>query len=67
MKLQNNEDNILTPEEDARIFKAYRASGDIICEICGKTYYQHPMYEPSAKTCGHPWLHELCNGDLVKL
>lgn len=57
----------LTPEEDARIEKSRRAGGAVVCEVCGKTYYEHPHYEPSAKTCGTAWLHELCNGDLVKL
>lgn len=57
----------LTPEEDARIVDSYRASGDLICDKCGRTYYRHPGWKPSAKTCGYVWLHELCNGDLVKL
>lgn len=58
----------LTEEEDERIVLSYRACGDVICEICGKSYYQHPHYLPSAKTNdGYPWLHELCSGDLVKL
>jgi hypothetical protein len=59
----------ITQEEEDRIFGAYRACGDVICEKCGKKFYQHPTYKPSAVTTeeGHAWLHEICNGDLVKL
>lgn len=57
----------LTPEEEQKMHNFYRTSGDMICKKCGKNYYSHPMYEPSAKTCGHAWLRILCNGDLVKL
>ena len=60
-------DTELTPEEEDRIMKSYRAGGDVVCEVCGKVYYDHPEYKPSAKTCGYVWLNEICNGDLVKL
>ncbi len=61
-------DEDLTPEEEARIEKSYRACGDCVCEICGKLYYDHKQYKPSGKTNdGQPWLQELCNGQLVKL
>jgi hypothetical protein len=63
-KMQNEP---ITEEEDARMLAAYRTSGEMICEKCGKTYYRHPDWAPSAKTCGYPWLVEICNGDLVKL
>ena len=60
--------NDFTPEEEDRIDKSYRASGDCVCEQCGKVYYDHPAWRPSAKTNdGVPWLNELCNRDLVKL
>lgn len=60
--------NELTSEEEDRMYKSYRAGGDVICEICGKKYYDHKMYLPSGKTNdGYPWLNELCNGNLVKL
>lgn len=40
----------------------YRASGDCICEKCGKLYYDHDYFaEP------YEFLNILCNGDLVKL
>jgi hypothetical protein len=58
----------LTKDEEERILRSYRAGGDVVCESCGKTYYQHKEYKPSGKTNdGVPWLSELCNGDLVKL
>lgn len=40
----------------------YRASGDCICDICGKLYYDHSYFvEP------YEWLNIICNGDMVKL
>jgi hypothetical protein len=42
-----------------------RASGDCVCDVCGKSYYQHPMAGPLFE--GRQWLHRVCNGDLVKL
>jgi len=60
--------NELTEEQENRINNSYRASGECICDICGKTYYKHKQYAPSGLTNdGVPWLNELCNGDLVKL
>ena len=60
--------NELTEEQEKRIENSYRASGECICDICGKTYYQHKEYASSGLTNdGVPWLNELCNGDLVKL
>ncbi len=62
------DNNLLTPEEEARIDKFYRASGYVVCETCGKIYFEHNAYIPSGKTNdGVPWLIEICNGDLVKL
>lgn len=62
-------DSPISKEEEDRINKAYRTSHQILCETCGKTYLQHPMYLPSGRVSydRHPFLHELCNGDLVKL
>ena len=58
----------LTEEEETRIFRSYRASGEVICQTCNKKYYDHEDYLPSGKTNGGvPWLVELCNGDLVHL
>lgn len=58
----------LTDEEEFRLNTAFRASGEVICEHCGKKYYDHNDYLPSGKTNdGVPWLVELCNGDLVHL
>ncbi len=61
--------NTLTDEQKSRIANFYRAGGDVVCETCGKKYYDHPMYMPSAKATynGQPILNEICNGDLVKL
>lgn len=39
----------------------YRADGRVKCEVCGDTYSRHPMYPL------FPFVHIICNGDLVKL
>lgn len=50
-----------------------RASGDCVCDVCGKPYWKHPdATEPEAlgNVDGDglkPFLTRLCNGDLVKL
>lgn len=38
-----------------------RAGGECVCEMCGKTYLQHPVIE------GYEWLNILCNKKIVKL
>lgn len=61
------------PPDDPRIPqpREYRASGDAICSTCGKKYIDHPLGgEPGWTGDGgepKPFLHQLCNGDLVKL
>ncbi len=44
-----------------------RASGDVLCEKCGKKYYDHPPYMKALSWDGHPVLNQLCDGSLVKL
>jgi hypothetical protein len=40
----------------------HRASGQCVCDVCGKLYYDHPYFaEP------YEFLTILCNGDIVKL
>lgn len=48
---------VLVPENEDR--NSYRASGECLCE-CGKMYVDHP------EVYLRPWLHEICNGDLIK-
>lgn len=45
-----------------------RASGDVICEQCGKKYYEHSRYDkaPSCIDGSFP-LTQLCDRRLVKL
>lgn len=43
-----------------------RASGDVICEPCGREYRKHPSVGPKC-SAGAQWLHKLCDGSLVKL
>lgn len=47
----------------------YRAHMACLCDICGKEYIDHPRAkEPwNLSFTGEPFLHRLCNGELVKL
>lgn len=38
-----------------------RVSGDCVCGVCGKLYYDHPP------VLGALWLNRICDGNLVKL
>ena len=46
-----------------------RVSGDIVCNVCGKMYYQHPDDWRTATMNNDyfPWLVILCDGVLGKL
>ena len=44
-----------------------RASGDCICEICGKKYSEHPFDLAHLDYYDNPFLNRLCGGRLVKL
>ena len=55
----------LTVEEVAA--KMHRASGLVVCDECGKEYYDHPYVAECRTDEGMPFLHLICNGDIVKL
>ena len=55
----------LTHEELASRF--YRASGECICSECGRDYYSHPYASEARDRDDQPYLHIICNGDIVKL
>lgn len=38
-----------------------RAGGDVVCNICGKRYIEHPVIED------FEWLHITCNDKIIKL
>jgi len=45
-----------------------RASGDCLCDRCGKSYYRHPFnMDFLSGIDGTPYMHQLCDGSLVKL
>jgi hypothetical protein len=44
----------------------YRADGRMICSICGKEYWRHPLDQLIIGSDG-PYLRLLCNSDRVKL
>lgn len=43
----------------------YRASGGVVCNLCGLEYRAHPPYPYD--TDGRSYDIELCNGDVVHL
>jgi hypothetical protein len=45
----------------------YRADGDMVCNQCQHTYYQHPLDREIRDDHDQPFIHRLCNGDRVKL
>lgn len=45
----------------------YRASGQCVCDRCGKEFIRHPLDFWELGYDGEPVLHVLCNGDRVKL
>ena len=44
----------------------YRASGDMVCALCGLTYRNHPLFIEYI-FWSDPVDHRLCNGDVVHL
>ena len=53
--------------ENSIIVSMYRADHRCICDECGKDYGSHPYVEECPDDQGMPFLHVLCNGDIVKL
>lgn len=47
--------------------QVYRAAGDSVCQACEKRYGNHPYERSLLSNDGLPFIHRLCNGDLVKL
>lgn len=54
-------------ELDVEPTRTYRASGESICDVCGREYRQHPVDEDQLSYDDQPFLIVLCNGDRVKL
>lgn len=52
---------------DEEALTARRASHLVQCTTCQKTYGDHPLAYEHLSNDGQPYLHRLCNGDLVKL
>jgi hypothetical protein len=42
-------------------------TGNGTCSICGQTYQKHKWERGLLDQNGEPFVHRLCNGDLVKL
>lgn len=59
---------MLLRAREADFLRMRRASGDCVCDTCGKAYYRHPFArEHLSGIDGAPYLHRLCDGSLVKL
>lgn len=58
-----NAPHLLSPKHKSLLERGSinRVSGDCLCTVCGKKYYDHPQI------LGALWLNELCDGRLVKL
>jgi hypothetical protein len=54
---------LLSPEDAAALDEGRwdRAGGAVVCDVCGKQYYDHP------NVIGALWLTRVCDGSLVKL
>jgi len=57
----------LARREQDRAPDFVRASGDVVCNACGKKYYDHPMDRTVLSWNGEPFLNVLCDGSRVKL
>ena len=44
-----------------------RASGDVVCDECGDTYYHHPSDMKQLDNEGRPFLRVACDGRRLKL
>lgn len=53
-----------SPEEDYPVFT--RASGTLLCPVCGKEYWRHPHEMKWLDWMGAGYLRKLCDGKLVK-
>jgi len=63
----SGEEFIKIDEKDLENRGWYRASGEVVCELCGLTYDKHPRFPYSYDSNNFNSDIELCNGDLVKL
>lgn len=53
--------------KEALLTKMHRASGECACNECGRCYYDHPYVDELRDWEDNPYLHILCNGEIVKL
>lgn len=54
-------------DKSVEINEFVRAGGDVICEVCGKKYYDHPMDKEILSWGGYPFLNVGCDGTRLKL
>lgn len=52
---------------DELALRMYRADQRVICKTCGKQYIDHPFADEARDPDNLPYLHVVCNGDIVKL
>jgi hypothetical protein len=50
-------------DDDWREEECFRASGEVICDVCGKEYWKHPQVAKAEV----PTLVRACDGRLLKL
>lgn len=47
--------------------RSLRISGDVVCQFCEKTAYEHPLEKRILGIGDKPFLNRMCNGTLAKL
>lgn len=79
VELMHGQRNLLDENELARRYmgthgilaalyhQVRRASGEALCTTCQRRYSQHKYERAILNPEGKPYIHRLCNGDLVKL
>lgn len=60
-------DHVRLDLSKADIDGAYRVSGDVVCEACGRKYDHHPLIENVLDNNNKPYLNFTCAGDIIKL
>lgn len=54
-------------ENDYEDLEFVRVGGDVICDDCGKKYYDHPLDKEVLSYDGYPFLNIRCDGVRLKL
>lgn len=59
-------DDMKRPLSDEEVNKRFMRVGDVICDVCGERYEDHPNETRVLSYDGYPFLKRLCVGTLGK-